>query len=50
MMVGSYIVGHYRLEVANDVFNNMVHALVLSSCHAAYGPRYDTVLSGRLTL
>jgi hypothetical protein len=50
MLVVSYIVGHHRLEVANDVFNNMVHAHVLSSCHAAYGLCYGTVLSGRLTL
>jgi hypothetical protein len=35
-----YIVGHYRLEVANDVFNGVRHALF---CRAATLPSVSSV-------
>jgi hypothetical protein len=48
-VVESYIVGHYRLEVANDVFNDGVR-LILSSYHATLGQQRGTMLSDCPTL
>jgi hypothetical protein len=42
-----YIVGHYRLEVANDVFNVVKH-LILLSCHATLGQQHGAMLSGHV--
>jgi hypothetical protein len=45
-----YIAGHYRLEVTNDVFNDMEYALSYRPVTIALGLQHGVVLSSRLAL